>query len=233
MDSIFQRQAIKLSTVCDFSHLSERTQAHLKRVYSTLLLMMIVAGAAAYEHIYYQWISGGFWSLLLSLVALGVVGFTNKKNEPLRFGSLLAFAALQGLSLGPLLTFAISVDAGIVPTAFLGTAIVFGCLSLCALRTTDRGFLYLGGMLSSGLSLLLILSLLSFAFRATWMFNIQLYLGLLVFCGYVLFDTQLVIEKRNMGDDDFIWHSVDLFIDFIAIFVRIVILLTKKSKKDD
>ena len=50
-----------------------------------------------------------------------------------------------GLSLGPLLSVAIAVDPSLVPTAFLGTAVVFGCLSFCALRTTDRGYLYLGG----------------------------------------------------------------------------------------
>ena len=61
-------------------------------------------------------------------------------------------------------------------------------------------------------------------------------------CAFVLFDTQLIVEKRRSGDDDFIWyalsgtvvtcfywflyrHSVDLFIDFIDIFRRLVIIL--------
>lgn len=68
------------------------------------------------------------------------------------------------------------------------------------------------------LSLLLSLSLL----------QIQLYLGLVMFCGFVLFDTQLIIERFNNGDNDYIWHSVDLFIDFIAIFKRLLIILASK-----
>lgn len=47
-------------------------------------------------------------------------------------------------------------------------------------------------------------------------------------CGFVLYDTQLIIEKRRSGDKDFVAHSVDLFIDFIGIFRRLVIILAEK-----
>lgn len=35
--------------------------------------------------------------------------------------------------------------------------------------------------------------------------QVTLYLGLVIFCGFVLFDTQLIVEKCRNGDDDFIW----------------------------
>ena len=47
-------------------------------------------------------------------------------------------------------------------------------------------------------------------------------------CGFVLFDTQMIIEKRRAGDKDFVAHSMDLFIDFIGIFRRLVVLLSQK-----
>lgn len=33
----------------------------------------------------------------------------------------------------------------------------------------------------------------------------NLYVALMVMCGFVLFDTQLIIEKAESGDKDYIW----------------------------
>jgi len=63
------------------------------------------------------------------------------------------------------------------------------------------------------------------------LFDINLYLGFFVFCAFVLYDTQLIVEKRRLGDDDYIWHSVDLFLDFINIFRKLMIILSKKENE--
>ena len=49
-----------------------------------------------------------------------------------------------------------------------------------------------------------------------------------MFCGFVLFDTQLIVERFNLGDSDYIKHSLDLFIDFVDIFRRILIIMSSK-----
>lgn len=49
-------------------------------------------------------------------------------------------------------------------------------------------------------------------------------------CGFVLFDTQLIIEKRRMGNKDFVQHALELFIDFIGMLRRLLIILTQKVK---
>lgn len=59
-------------------------------------------------------------------------------------------------------------------------------------------------------------------------FQAYLYLGLALMCGFVLYDTQLIIEKCRLGDRDFILHSVDLFVDLLGIFRRLVIILAQK-----
>ena len=59
-----------------------------------------------------------------------------------------------------------------------------------------------------------------------------------------MYDTQLIVDKFERGDRDYIWyvvpsnksmplhsyhrHSVELFIDFIAIFRRLLIILASK-----
>ena len=52
--------------------------------------------------------------------------------------------------------------------------------------------------------------------------------GILLFCGFIMWDTQMIIEKRRRGDKDFIAHSLDLFIDFMQIFRKVLILLMQK-----
>jgi len=74
-------------------------------------------------------------------------------------------------------------------------------------------------------------SILNIFFGSTFLFNVQLYAGLAMFMGYILFDTQVIIESAENGNDDFSWDAMKLFIDLIGIFVRILIILMKMNKK--
>lgn len=56
-------------------------------------------------------------------------------------------------------------------------------------------------------------------------FQVSLYLGLIIMCGFILYDTQLILEKVKGGDKDYVSHCVDLFIDFVGVFRRILIIL--------
>lgn len=46
-----------------------------------------------------------------------------------------------------------------------------------------------------------------------------------MFVGYIVVDTQDIIEKAHLGDLDYVKHSLTLFTDFIAVFVRILIIM--------
>ena len=43
-----------------------------------------------------------------------------------------------------------------------------------------------------------------------------------------MWDTQMIMEKRRRGDKDFIAHSLDLFIDFMQVFRKVLVLLMQK-----
>ncbi len=133
--------------------------------------------------------------------------------------------------LGPLVESVLDINPSIVLSAFLGTVVIFACFSLAAIYAERRSMLYLGGILGSALSLMTFFGLMNIFFRSTLIFNFQLYFGLLVFVGYVCFDTQLIIEKASVGDLDVQRNALDLFLDFVAIFVRILIILANNNKK--
>lgn len=56
----------------------------------------------------------------------------------------------------------------------------------------------------------------------------QLYFGLLVFVGYMVVDTQEIIEEAHLGDLDYVKHALTLFTDFVAVFVRILIIMVSR-----
>ncbi|CAK8674425.1 putative Bax inhibitor 1 [Clavelina lepadiformis] len=237
MNRVGSRQEFKWSTLTNFSQLSTATKDHLRNVYTCLTLCMLGAAAGAFLHLKTQF-QGGLLSALASIGLMLWLAATahSKENQTKRVCILTAFGVTSGLGLGPTLDFAIAINPQIIVTAFLMTTLIFISFSLSALFAQRRSYLYLGGILGSGLSVLLFASFMNIFVQSFAVFQFQLYAGAALFCAFVLYDTQLIVEKHINGDNDYIWHSVDLFIDFIAIFRRLIIILglnEKKNKKNN
>uniref|UniRef100_F6I7Q1 Bax inhibitor 1 n=1 Tax=Vitis vinifera TaxID=29760 RepID=F6I7Q1_VITVI len=198
------------------------------QVYLSLCCALIASAAGAYLHL--LWNIGG---LLTTFACFGSIIWllsAPSYEEKKRVSLLMAVALFQGASIGPLIDLAIEIDPSILVSAFVGTAVAFGCFSAAAMLARRREYLYLGGVLSSGLSILFWLHFASSLFGgSTAIFKFELYFGLLVFVGYMVVDTQDIIEKAHLGDRDYVKHSLLLFTDFAAVFVRILIIMLKNS----
>uniref|UniRef100_A0A2N9G3T3 Bax inhibitor 1 n=1 Tax=Fagus sylvatica TaxID=28930 RepID=A0A2N9G3T3_FAGSY len=212
----------------NFRQISPVVQTHLKKVYVTLCCALIGAGFGAYLH--FIWNIGG---LLTSFACFGTIMWllsTPTYQEHKRVSLLMVASLFEGASIGPLFDVAIAVDPSILVTAFVGTALAFACFSAAAMLARRREYIYLGGVLSSGLTILLWLHFASAIFGGSAaIFKFELYFGLLVFLGFMVFDTQDIIEKAHLGDLDYVNHALLLFTDFIAVFVRILIIMLKNS----
>jgi FtsH-binding integral membrane protein len=162
---------------------SPRVQEHLSRVYGTLALTLIASCVGVIADIAYS--LGGMLSTIGCVMLMAILAMDSEKtNWQKRVSILGLYGFLQGCSVGPLVNLALHIDPAIVMTAFLGTSTIFVCFSLSAIYSQRRSYLYLGGMLASAIMFMSILSLVSIFYRPMWMYSIQLYFGLAVFCTY-------------------------------------------------
>lgn len=210
--------------------ISPAVQNHLKRVYLSLSSAFVAAAVGVYLHL--VWSIGGlltglaFMGCLIWLLSIPAYSY----NENKRIMLLMAAALLNGASLGPLIDIVINIDPSVLATAFLGTGLAFVCFSGAAILARRREFIFLGGLLGSGVSILLWLQFASAIFGGSNSIHMfETYFGLLLFLGYIIFDTQMIIERADNGDYDYVKHSLELFTDFAAVFVRLLIIMTRNA----
>ncbi|XP_068649953.1 bax inhibitor 1-like [Aristolochia californica] len=212
----------------NFRQISPVVQNHLKQVYLTLCCALVASALGVYLHL--LWNIGGLLTIFGFIGSVFWLLSSPPYNERKRVGLLMAASLFEGASVGPLIDVAIEFDQSILITAFVGTAVAFGCFSAAATIARRREFLYLGGLLSAGLSILMWLQIASSIFGgSTTIFKFELYFGLLVFLGYMVVDTQEIIERAHYGDLDYVKHALTLFTDFVAVFVRILIIMLKNA----
>ncbi len=150
---------------------------------------------------------GMLWSLAGLGLALGLhFTPDNGKNRGQRMAMLLGFAFLtgedtisllgdmqlfcrvfrilitvyfdiSGLGLGPLLDLGLRVNPAIVPNAFLMSTAIFASFSGVALFAPDGQYLYLGGTLLSGLSVLFWMGLANLFFQSQLIFQVSVLLN--------------------------------------------------------
>lgn len=215
------------------NRLESPVRQHLKNVYGCLSMSTVAAAVGAYVHLYTEIQKAGFMTALGGLGLLVALLSTpdDGKNQKLRLGYLLGFAFLSGLGLGPLLEVVISIDPSIIVTGLVGTTVVFVSFSIAALLAARGQWLYIGGTLISLSNMTVLLLLANVFLRSSLIYHLELYLGLFLMCGFIIYDTQLIVEKFRLGNKDFIAHSVLLFVDFFRMFSYIIEILTVKEQQ--
>ncbi|KAJ3043704.1 hypothetical protein HDV00_004477 [Rhizophlyctis rosea] len=208
---------------------------HLRNVYTNLAVMLSISALGAYLDMarILPVLQGGTLSGFATFACLVAFTFTppTPQNESYRKYLLYGFALGKGLSLGPLIESVLYVNPANVFVALLGTALLFGAFSVSAILapSSRRDVLYLGGLLSSAVLLLCGMGLVNIFLRSKALFSAELYLGLMVFALYVIFDTQVILAKAELGSRDYLAHSLELYVDAVAIFIRILVILQKKE----
>lgn len=226
-----QRAFAQATRPLSASGLDPVVQKHLRRVYGALFQVTSAAAVGCATQMSLRWDN----QFLATLMVFGTI--LNFMRMPAhakwRRVAFLSCGFAQGWALGPLLALAAIIRPEAPLLALASSAVIFGSLSVTALFAKRRSYLYLGGFCGAALSVLALISLIArFTYFDAYI-AMQLYGGLLVFTGYTLYDTQLIVEKAHAGERDELKHALELFQDLVAIFVRLLIILLKNKENRD
>lgn len=205
-------------------------QKHLRNVYSTLFLGVLLAMAGAVLDLYLTLPLGRIASFLVFPTFIYFTSFSTRYSKS-RALAFYLFAFLDGLAAGPLLNYAVNVDPAIPVLAFVAAVVVFAGFSISALFARRGYYLALGAFLWAGVWGLLLLHFVNM-FTAKYVgFGPMIYGGLILLCAFVLYDTQVIVEKANRGDRDCHGHAMDLLIDFVGIVKRLIVIFVRNQER--
>lgn len=109
-------------------------------------------------------------------------------------------------------------------TIFLATSLIFGLLALYGYKT-KKDISKIGPILLVGLIVSIIISLLNvFIFHSSALELIITVVGIMIFCGYVIYDMKLVRNLlETVGEEKAaVYGAFGLYLDFINLFIRIL-----------
>ena len=118
----------------------------------------------------------------------------DKNNSFVKHSLWGMFVGSEGLMMASLISF---FEMPIIFNALAATAIMVGGLSLYAYMTPTQDFLSMQTPLMIGLVSLLGVSVVNMFWPSSLLYNLSMYGGLLLFGGFVLYDTHLIMKKAE------------------------------------
>ena len=161
-----------------------------------------------------------YWGLVIvEIVAL--VGLMFLKDKPgINLALLFAFTFLTGLTLTPLLSAVLGMPNGAsaVVSAFLMTSIIFGAMSVYAMKTS-RDLASWGRVLFISVIVILIGSVVNI-FLGSPLLQVGIAaIATLIFSLYIAFDTQMLLRGAFSSPVE---AAIALYLDVLNIFISLL-----------
>ena len=115
-------------------------------------------------------------------------------------------------------------DPLLLPMALGASGGIFAGATVFSLMAPEGKMLSLGGPLFGGLLVLVGCGVLGMFYPHPVLQSISLYGGLALFTVYVAYDTQVILDDYKNGMEDAVQHSLQLFLDFVNIFRRVLFM---------
>lgn len=202
------------------------------RMFLGLLASAVAAIYAYYSGAYIPMILNGTYITLAIAEVVVVLVFSllfRKLSATVVTILFFAYAFLNGFTLSVI--FAVY-EIGSIATCFIATAGLFGILAYLGYKT-DKDISNWRTILTVCLIVGVILSIINL-FMHSSMLSIILDWGILfVFFGLTVYDMNKIKQMRDMGicEDDklYVYGAMELYLDFINIFLRILSLFGKRK----
>lgn len=193
----------------------------------------IVAAYTYYSGLFIDIILGGYWNalLLLELVVVLLFSFLFKKLSPTAVGILFfIYSMVNGVTLCTV--FAVF-ELNSVISLFVASSLIFAILGYIGYNT-NKDLSSWGTYLSVFLIVGIILSLINLFFLKSSGFDLMLdWLILALFFGITVYDINKMkaLQASHLFDDNkiHIYCAMQLYLDFINIFLRILSIFGKRK----
>ncbi len=199
--------------------------AFIKKTYQLLAASMVAAAAGAYVTMpFAQSIFEYRWGIFAFELFMLFIGLRATRNHPgLNLAALFIFTFATGVSLVPLLSYFINSGSGaVIGNAFLATSVLFGSLSLFAIKS-KKDYSSWGKPLFITLIVVILATLINMFVFHSPMAHVIITAGILILFGFfTIYDTQNIANGAYTSPVD---AAVSLYLDFLNMFTALLQLL--------
>jgi hypothetical protein len=203
------------------------------RMFLGLLATAIAAGYTFYSGLLYDFVARGGYTfcIIAELVVVLAFSFGFRKFSPGVVTALFyGYAILTGVTFSSIF---IIFDLNSIMYAFLGTAAIFGILAYIG-KNTNKDLTNFGTILSVTLLIGLVVSVINLFVGNTFIDIALDWIILAIFMGFTVYDMNKItnIQKEGYMDDDhlYVYGAMELYLDFINIFIRILYLFGNRRR---
>ena len=210
--------------------------AFIRKVYTVLSLQLLLTTAVCalttLHHPTRQFVLTHPSLLMVAMISSFVVLIAclcYKDKHPHNIILLALFTLIESYSIGVVTATYASRGQGILVVQAGGlTMFIFLGLTLYTC-TSKRDFSFMGPMLYMGLIGMLLYCLLAWIFHLPTGGLIYSCLGAVLFSGYIVYDTYIIVNR--LGPDEWVHGSISLYLDIINLFLYILQILGESQRR--
>nr|XP_033815524.1 protein lifeguard 4 [Geotrypetes seraphini] len=204
----------------------------LRKVYSILSIQVLLTTVAASVFLYFESVQTFVHEspALLFVSAVGCFGTIialalYRHQHPINLFLLFGFTLLEAVTVAITVTF---YEVSVVLQAFILTTAVFLGLTAYTLQS-KKDFSKFGAGLFACLWILILASFLRLFFYSETVELVFAAAGALLFCGFIIYDTDLLMHK--LSPEEYILAAINLYLDIINLFLHLLRILEAINKK--